>query len=223
MARSCQWFVPHEIIKIAMNFFWIANDVEWMLMNYCGKFRMRFLIGGFITEWQRLEIGIAAWCTVSVVLFVLVMEMLLRPTNCEEADTKTSLRAFMDDIAVVTYKRKATDSTLDWLNTLIEWTRRKFKAKKSWSVAFVKGVPKEGKFWTAAEEIPAVKEQPIKRLGRWNRDVLNDKEKDDETHKLVEKGLKPIDKTTLQWKFTWFILQFGLYSRIMWLYCKRKK
>lgn len=58
-------------------------------MNYYEKFRMRCSIGEFTTERQRLEVGNAAGCTIPVILFVVVMEMLLRSTNCEKIDTKT--------------------------------------------------------------------------------------------------------------------------------------
>lgn len=69
-------------------------------MSYYGKFWILSSIGEFTTEWQRPEVCIAAGCMVLVILFVVVTEMLLKSTNCEETNTKTSLRAFMDDITV---------------------------------------------------------------------------------------------------------------------------
>ena len=40
------------------------------------KFQIRFVACSFTTYWQRLEVGIAAECTILVVWFVIVMEIL---------------------------------------------------------------------------------------------------------------------------------------------------
>ena len=70
--------VPHKLLKMAMEHFWFPEAVQDLLMSYYDNFVMRFSTGKFTTESQRLEVGIAAGCTTSVVLFVLVMEMILR-------------------------------------------------------------------------------------------------------------------------------------------------
>ena len=48
-----------------------------MLMQYC-SFSMRVSNEKVTTEWQKLEEDIAAGCTTSLLLFILVMEMILR-------------------------------------------------------------------------------------------------------------------------------------------------
>ena len=62
------------------------------------KLKIRFTTGPFTTNWQRLEVGIAGGCTISVILFVLVMEMLLKACECGGTKMLTPLRSFMDDI-----------------------------------------------------------------------------------------------------------------------------
>lgn len=49
--------------------------------------------------------------------------------------------------------------------------------------------------------MPTVKEKTVENLGRWYREILNDKEQGHETHELVEQELEAIDKTTLPGKF----------------------
>ena len=45
-------------------------------MQYYDSFKMQFTARSFTTDWQQLEVGVAAGCTISVILFVLVVEMI---------------------------------------------------------------------------------------------------------------------------------------------------
>ncbi|KAL9976249.1 hypothetical protein ACROYT_G013521 [Oculina patagonica] len=208
--------VPHGLIEMAMENFWFPEPVKAMLMQYYNKFRMRFTTDGFTTNWQRLEVGIAAGCTISVILFVLVMEMILKSTKADIALLRTPLRAFMDDITVLAKSTNAANQILERLDELITWSRMKFKAKKARSCSFVKGKQKEIRFSVAGDTIPTVREQPVKSLGRWYKGTLTDRHQGVETLKQAEEGLKAIDKTRLPGKFKVWCLQFGLYPRLMW-------
>lgn len=92
----------------------------------------------------------------------------------------------------------------------------KFKAKKSRSATFIKGKQKEIRYKIGGEEIPTVKEQPVKSLGRWYKSTLSDRSRGIEVQDMVEEGLKAIDRTALPGKFKCWCLQFGLYPRIAW-------
>ena len=87
--------VPHKVLKLAMEHFWFPSEVQDLLMSYYDNFVMRFSTGEFTTGWQRLEVGIAAGCTISVVLFVLVMEMILKSTSTEGLVIKAPLNVFI--------------------------------------------------------------------------------------------------------------------------------
>ena len=117
-----------------------------MVRKYYDMFKMRFTTGTFTTDWQRLEVGIAAGCTISVILFVLVMEMLLKACECEGGKMLTPLRSFMDNITVLAKCKDATRRILQRLDDLIAWSRMKFKAKKSRSTTLKKGIQKEVRF-----------------------------------------------------------------------------
>lgn len=54
-------FVPYALIHVAMDFFWIPEGVQRILMCYDNNLRVRFTARKFTTEWQRLEVGIAKW------------------------------------------------------------------------------------------------------------------------------------------------------------------
>ena len=71
------------------------------LMQYNISFCIRFSSDKFTTEWQRLEVRIAAGCTISIILFILVIEMILRSSTEETTLMTPSMKAFMDDITVL--------------------------------------------------------------------------------------------------------------------------
>ena len=177
---------------------------------------MRFTTGTFTTDWQRLEKGIAAGCTISVELFILVMETMLRSADIEVVVMKPTLKAFMDDITVLPKCEEDANRVLRRLDELITWTRMKFKAKKSRSSTIIKGKVKEMHYRIAAERIPSVKEEPVKSLGRWYEDGLSDRHKGMEIYRQAEDGLKSINKTKLSGKYKLWYLQYDLYPQLQW-------
>ena len=207
--------VPHNLIQAAMDFFWIPKEVQKVLLKYYNKFKMRFTTTDFTTEWQSLEVGVAAGCTISGILFVLVMEMLLRSTDCENALVRVPLRAFMDDVTIVS-KITGAKGILARLDKLIEWSRMKFKAKKSRSLTYIKGRQKEIRYTVGGENIPTVKEEPVKSLGRWYKGTVTDRSQGIEVQKEAEAGIQSIDKTALPGKFKCWCCQFGLFPRLIW-------
>lgn len=208
--------VPHKLIQATMDFFWIPRSVQTVLLKYYNRFKMRFTTGEFTTEWQRLEVGVAAGCTISGILFVLVMEMMLRSTKCDSALVRTPLRAFMDDITVVSTNVKGTREILGRLDELVKWSGMKFKAKKSRSVTIIRGRQREIRYTIGGDNIPTVKEEPVKSLGRWYKGTLTDRGQGIEIQKAAEEGIRSIDRTALPGKFKCWCLQFGLYPRLMW-------
>ena len=210
--------VPHKLLQHAMEHFWIPEDVQSILKYYYDNFLMRFSTGSFTTEWTRLEVGIAAGCSISVVLFILVMEMILKSTDTSEETTliKNAKKAFMDDITVMSRSAQPMSNILDRLDELIAWSRMRFKAKKSRSVTFKSGKQVETKYKIAGEIIPTVKEEPVKSLGRWYEGTLNDRGRGMELFHQLEEGLINIDKTKLPGRFKIWCLQHALYPRMLW-------
>ena len=137
------------------------------MKEYYDNFRMRFSTEDFTTEWHRLEIGIAAGCSISVIWFILVMEMLLRSADCQEeiAKVRSPKKAFVDDVTLLTRDVDTMQSVLTRLDELITWFRMKFKTKKSRSLTIQKGKQRQQKFTIAGEQAPTVKEQPVKSWG----------------------------------------------------------
>ena len=210
--------VPHELLFKAMEFFHIPEKVKNIMRNYYNKFRMRFTTENFTTDWHRLEVGIGAGCTISVIWFVLVMEMLLRSADCSEEMVKvrSPKKAFMGDVTLLTENQEMMEKVLKRLDDLITWSRMRFKAKKSRSLTFVKGRQRQVKFWIAGERMPTVKEKPVKSLGRWYAGSLTDRGRGMEVTREAEEGLKKIDESKLPGKYKIWCLHFGLYPRLSW-------
>ena len=141
------------------------------------------------------------------------MEMLLRATECseDEAKVRAPKKAFMDDLTILTEDVETMERILKRLDELVSWSRMKFKAKKSRSLTLRKGVQKQIKFQIANEEMPTVKEEPVKSLGRWYEGTLSDKSRGVEVMRQAEDGLKAIDKSKLPGKYKIWCLQFALY------------
>ena len=98
----------------------------------------------------------------------------------------------------------------------LEWSRMKFKAKKSRSLTYIKGRQKEIRYTVGGENIPTVKEEPVKSLGRWYKGTVTDRSQGIEVQKVAEAGIQSIDKTALPGKFKCWCCQFGLFPRLIW-------
>ena len=210
--------VPHKFLEYTMEHFWIPEEVKTLMMSYYNKFVMRFTTDTFTTGWQRLEIGIAAGCTISPIWFILSMELLLRGADCEEVSKqiRSPKKAFMDDVTMITRKIDPMNNILKRLDELITWAGLKFKAKKSRSLTLVKGKQKEIKFEIAGESMPTVKEEPVKSLGRLYHGTLNDRSEGKRIQAVAEEGLGKIESTLLPGVFKIWCLQFVLIMNLLW-------
>ncbi len=113
------------------------------------------------------------------------------------------IRAFMDDLTILTPSTKAAEAILTKLDQLTARMGKdmKFKTKKStWSRSLVL---KQGKladtyFTLCGDNIPTIQEQPVKSFGRWYTEELRDTKSVKETAHQVNGGLEAIDKSGLQ-------------------------
>ncbi|GFO48358.1 reverse transcriptase [Plakobranchus ocellatus] len=114
-------------------------------------------------------------CTISLILFVLALEVIFRAAErgASPADLgcgcyMPSLKAFMDDTSLLCFKENETRRMLVRLDALMNWSRMSFKPKKSQSLSIRKGKLAEGVcFKAASQDIPRISQEPDKNLGRW--------------------------------------------------------
>ena len=85
------------------------------------------------------------------------------------------LKAFIDDTTVLTNSIAKAQTVLDRLQSLISWSRMKFKPAKSRSLSLQKGkIDASTVLHIDGQAIPTVCEQPVKSLGRWYDKSLKD-------------------------------------------------
>ena len=93
----------------------------------------------------------------------------------------------------------------------------KFKPSKSRSLVLFEGkVCNEYRFKINNEWIPTLSEKPIKGLGKWFRDTLNDRISNADTLNQLQQWLQDTEKCGLPGKFKAWIYQHGILLRLLW-------
>lgn len=90
------------------------------------------------------------------------------------------------------------------------------QSQKSRSCTIINGKQKEVRFKISRSNIPKVKEEPVKSLGRWYKNGLNGRYKGVEVYQQAQEGLKAIDKVRLTGKFKVWCLQYVLRPSLIW-------
>lgn len=145
-----------------------------LIVDYYNNFRMRVSSGATASSWYKAEIGIITRCTVSVTLFSLAMIMLTKSAEPECRGPRTNsrqrqppIRAFMDDLTVMTESVPGGRWILKGFEKLVEWARMRFKPAKSRSIVLRKGkVEDKFQFYISGTAIPTITEKPVESLGK---------------------------------------------------------
>ena len=143
------------------------EDIRKLISGYYKCTYMRFSNAKYSTNWQKLNIGIMLGCVISPLIFVLVIQMLLRSTKdttCKK--TVPSMKAFMDDVTVISESKSHMENLLKRLQELFNWAVMKVKPYKSCSLSIIKGKCQEIKFAINNNVIPTIREKSVKYLGR---------------------------------------------------------
>ena len=95
------------------------------------------------------------------------MDILLRSTkDTTSKKTIPSMKAFMDDVTVISELKSHMEKLLKRLQEIFKWAVMKIKPSKSHSLSIIKGKCQEIKFAMDNNIIPTIHEKNIKRLGR---------------------------------------------------------
>lgn len=106
----------------------IPGKIRDLSLDYYSCFSLRVTSGTVLSTFHRLEKGIITSCTVSVILFDLAMNMLVKSgeVKCRGPLTRTGvgqppIRAFMDNLTVTTTSVPGCKWILRDLERLINW------------------------------------------------------------------------------------------------------
>ncbi|KAK0134731.1 Retrovirus-related Pol polyprotein from type-2 retrotransposable element R2DM [Merluccius polli] len=191
--------MPHKLVLEALERHHVPAAVRDLILDYYSDFSLRVSAGSTTSEWHSLEVRIITGCTISVILFALAMNMLLKSaeTECRGPKTKSGIRqqpirAFMDDLTVTTESVPGGRWILTGLEKLMGWARMNIPT------------------------ISELGEVPIKSLGKFFDSSLRDTASIKSTCDELEGWLKDVDKSGLPGKFKAWIYQHGILPRVLW-------
>ena len=215
--------VPHKMVEFALEFFWVPFCLRQLIREYFDNFKFRFSAGQVTSSWQKLEVGIAMGCAISPLLFVLVMEVILRAgrgvgkgVEVAEGVFIPPLRAFMDDITIVEESHQQMIRVVSRLEECVSWCKMKFKAVKCRSLVIEAGKVTEKPVEVSGEVIPNIKKQGVKSLGRWYKYPVSDRGRSKEFMLQVDEGVKAIDKSWLRGKWKCWSYHHVLLPKLLW-------
>ena len=215
--------IPHNLIYFALEHYYIPTEVISLVKKHLGGINMRFTAGDITSNWQRLEKGIMAGCTISVTLFITAMNVMLKEAGKECRGPKSldgvlhpSCRAFMDDITVMTTTEIGMRWVLRRLDEIATWGRLCFKPKKSRSLVIKKGKVHQASFSMQGDRIPTISDEPIKSLGKWFNATLQDKSTVKDIQVQLKAWLTRIDNTVLPGNLKMWCYQHGIIPRLSW-------
>lgn len=114
----------------------VPEKVEELLWDYYSCFSMIFTSGA-TSAWHCLEKGIITGCTISMMLFILVMNLLVKAAEVEcrgplsrSRIHQPPIQAFMDDLTVIATSVLGCRWLLHSLERLVSWARMSFKPAK---------------------------------------------------------------------------------------------
>ncbi|KAI8506911.1 hypothetical protein Bbelb_153500 [Branchiostoma belcheri] len=216
--------IPHKLVEAALTRHHVPEAIRNLILDYYSNFWLRAGSNSATSAWQRLEKGIITGCTISVPLFALAMNMLVKsaeegcPGPMSKSGTRQPpIRAFMDDLTVMAESVPVCRWLLQGLERLITWARMSFKPAKSRSLVLKRGkVADRFRFTLGGTQIPTVSEKPVKSLGKVFYSSLKDTASVQQIRTELESWLKEIDKTGLPGRFKAWMCQHGVLPRILW-------
>lgn len=119
--------VPHNMTQEALGF------CVRQKLRCINLFMFRLSTAKYIIEYIGLENGIAMGCFISLVLFVVVMEVIRKGLKPEHRfnQGEVELGALMDDLTIVQDNTNVARDVLSRLSEMISWSQMAFKLRKS--------------------------------------------------------------------------------------------
>lgn len=140
--------IPHKLVETALDRHHVPRKNKDLILNYGNYWnsRLRVTSGKVTSDWHRLERGIITECTISVILFALAMNMVVKAVEVEcrgplskSGTRQPPIRAFMDDLTATTTSVPGGRWILQGLEKLISWARMSSKPAKSRAMVLKKG------------------------------------------------------------------------------------
>ena len=130
--------IPHQLIFFALERYGVSSHCMNVIRKYYGGLWSRSFLESAPSDWHQHKRGIFAACTLSIALFIAGMNVVLEyVNNCTvshvlvEATQLPRVRAFMDDLNLMSPSVAGTAVLLKRSCSALSWARMQFKASKS--------------------------------------------------------------------------------------------
>ncbi|TWW59866.1 hypothetical protein D4764_06G0013960 [Takifugu flavidus] len=211
-----------EILRHLWKVLKVICKIKDLILDYYDNFRLRVTSGSVTSDWHCFEKGTITGCTISVVLFALAMNMVVKAAEVEckgplsrSGVRQPPIRAYMDDLTVTTTSVPGCRWISQGLERLILWARMSFKPTKSRSMVLKKGkVVDKFRFSISGTAIPSITEQPVKSLEKLFDSSLKDTAAIQKSTEELGGWLTKVDKSGLRFK-AW-IYQLSILPRVLW-------
>ncbi len=74
---------PHKLVEIALIRYHVPEKIRSTILDYYSDFRLRVTSEPLTSVWHRLEKGTITGCTISVPLFSLALNMIVKSAEVE--------------------------------------------------------------------------------------------------------------------------------------------
>ena len=219
--------VPHQLLFFALRRYDIPEHwVSLFIKYYEGLWSINWSESA-PSGWHHHLGGIFIGCAASIILFLsainVIIEHISAVTEDEIYKTMTSapVKAFMDDMFLMSQSIPATQVLLDCCAVALIWAKMSFRASKSRSMVIDKGkVIDISSFSFKGEITPSIHANPVRFLGRTIDFTVSDKHSVEKFVREFLSGLKLIHKSShkgiLQMEYYLWILQNMLIPRLHW-------
>ena len=224
--------IPHKLIAFALHRYGVSPQWIRLIETYYKENFSKSFSKSATSAWHRHQSGIFAGCTLSIILFLSGMTIILEysmqarvPKFITNNTTLPLLRAFIDDLSLMSAKVFGAQTLLSRCMTALTWAGLEFRADKSCSIVIVKGRPMNATPFSVSKAsvqsevpspIPSIQSRPIKFLGRIIDGSISDRNSSAELKDKLLAGLSVIDRSHFTGTQKLWILQHLLISRIQW-------
>ena len=225
--------VPHRLIFFALERYGVHPKWISLIKSYYVGIYSKSFSEFAPSSWHQHLRGIFAGCTLSIILFLAGINIIIEYTLLSSApnfitSNKVSLpliRAFMDDINLMSSSVSGSQTLLDRCATALMWAGMDFRAEKSRSFVIIKGkslnstpfcVSKPANPTDFSKYIPSIHSAPVRFLGRVIDGSISDRKSVDELEQKLLEGLTIIHKSCFKGPQKLWILQHLLIPRIQW-------
>ena len=217
--------VPHKLVFFSLNRYGIPEKWINLIKNYYKGLWSCSFSANSPSSWHQHQKGIFAGCTISVILFLVAINTIIEYATMNNPKTYTlsegvsmsPMRAFMDDLSILSPSVTSAQTILDRTKTALDWARMQLNTKKSRSIVIKAGrTMNTNPFQVSDDIIPSIHDNPVKFLGRVIDGSLTDRKSITELTEKLQDGLALIDKSDHTGVNKVWIMQNLLMARLRW-------